>query len=96
MLLMVVLLHGSNAFTTKKRETSRRAFKTTSVTLDQEHVTASATASHHSHNPAAFGFAASVVPYEADLDDDIAVGYGTAIVSCVISLALGFGLGYGT
>eukprot|EP00538_Stauroneis_constricta_P001520 CAMPEP_0119549638 /NCGR_PEP_ID=MMETSP1352-20130426/3292_1 /TAXON_ID=265584 /ORGANISM="Stauroneis constricta, Strain CCMP1120" /LENGTH=121 /DNA_ID=CAMNT_0007595235 /DNA_START=290 /DNA_END=655 /DNA_ORIENTATION=- len=31
-----------------------------------------------------------------DVDDDVQIGYGTAIASCLLSIALGFGLGYGT
>ena len=33
---------------------------------------------------------------EEDEDDDELFSYGTALVSCVVSLALGFTLGYGT
>jgi hypothetical protein len=88
-MILLVFLHGSDAFTTKKRETARRAFKTPSVTKE-ETVTASS-------NTAAFAFAPYVVPYvHAEGEDDMAIGYGTAIASCVVSLALGFGLGYGT
>ena len=29
-------------------------------------------------------------------EEDVEIGYATAIISCAISLALGFGLGYGT
>ena len=33
---------------------------------------------------------------EDDDDDENLIGFGTALVSCFVSLALGFGLGYGT
>jgi hypothetical protein len=92
-MILLVFLHGADAFTTKKRETARRAFKTPSVTKE-ETVTPSA-----SSNSAAFAFAPYVVQYvhaEGSLEDDMAIGYGTAIASCIVSLALGFGLGYGT
>jgi hypothetical protein len=92
-LMLLVFLHGSDAFTTKKRETTRRAFKTPSVSKEGETVTASSASS----NSAAFAFAPYVVPYvHAVGEDDMAIGYGTALASCVVSLALGFGLGYGT
>jgi len=31
-----------------------------------------------------------------DLDDDLIIGFGTVVVSCAVSLVLGFSLGYGT
>ena len=31
-----------------------------------------------------------------DYDDEVVVGYTTAVISCALSLVLGFGLGYGT
>uniref|UniRef100_A0A7S1D6W9 Uncharacterized protein n=1 Tax=Cyclophora tenuis TaxID=216820 RepID=A0A7S1D6W9_CYCTE len=40
--------------------------------------------------------AAVAAQYEEDWDDDTVVGYGTGIVACVVSLALGFSLGYAT
>ncbi len=36
------------------------------------------------------------VPIQVEvLEDEIEIGYTTALVACVASLALGFGLGYG-
>lgn len=98
-MLLFVALNGATAFTAKKREPTRRAFKAaSSVTREETATVPSTPTSTTGSNTAAFVYVtqAPVVPYEGDLDDDIAVGYGTAIVSCVISLALGFGLGYGT
>lgn len=37
------------------------------------------------------------VKYETDdVDDEVVIGYATALISCVLSIAIGFGLGYGT
>jgi hypothetical protein len=54
------------------------------------------TAVHYSQQQAAA--AAYYAPAQDDyLDDDtMVIGYTTAIISCTLSLALGFGLGYGT
>mmetsp|Transcript_18351 Transcript_18351/g.42496 ORF Transcript_18351/g.42496 Transcript_18351/m.42496 type:complete len:124 (+) Transcript_18351:111-482(+) len=40
--------------------------------------------------------AALAAQNENDWDDDTVVGYGTGIVACFVSLALGFSLGYVT
>lgn len=40
--------------------------------------------------------AALAAQYDQDWDDESVVGYGTGIVACVVSLALGVGLGYAT
>jgi hypothetical protein len=32
----------------------------------------------------------------ADIDEGIIVGYGAGLVACVVSLAVGFAIGYGT
>lgn len=46
-----------------------------------------------SNSPSVYQSQQTVEEYE---DDDELFGYGTALFSCVLSLALGFTLGYGT
>jgi hypothetical protein len=96
--LLVLLLAAavSDAFTTKKRE-RHPAFKSAPVSMEEQTTSASATGSAggplfamppHSMAPA--------LMHPEDAEDELDIGYGTALVSCMLSLALGFGLGYGT
>ena len=44
-------------------------------------------------------FATAMAPFAAqaaDIDEGIIVGYGAGLVACVVSLAVGFAIGYGT
>ena len=69
------------AFSTKKHEPHRPAFRS----IAAEKMPAS--------TPFAVAPPMTDVPAEQVEDD---VSYSTAIIACTISLALGFGLGYGT
>jgi len=97
-ILLLGTLNNAVAFTTKKREPTRTAFKALNKKEDSPSSGSNTvTAATASGNAAALAFA----PYVAyDLsqeeDDEAVIGYGTAIISCALSLALGFGLGYGT
>lgn len=97
------------AFAPKKRETtpSRRAFMDSSS--PRSAAAAAATTSYcpdevcvsppfmkHATSYKDADAAALAAQYEEDWDDDTVVGYGTGIVACVVSLALGFSLGYVT
>ena len=90
------------AFTTKKIDprSPRAAFKASpSVTKDHKDDTAPAAPGNtpvfaFTHSPAAS--MAPSVQHEEYEDDDEIIGYGAAVVSCVISLALGYTLGYAT
>lgn len=44
-------------------------------------------------------FATAVAPFAAqaaDVDEGVIIGYGAGLVACVVSLAVGFAIGYGT
>ena len=42
-------------------------------------------------------FATSVAPLAANaVDEGVVIGYGAGLVACVVSLAVGFAIGYGT
>ena len=46
---------------------------------------------------AAFATAiAPVAAHAADVDEGTIIGYGAGLVACVVSLAVGFAIGYGT
>lgn len=42
-----------------------------------------------------YDYPSTFMPQE-EMEEDEVIGFGTAIVACVVSLALGFSLGYGT
>jgi hypothetical protein len=52
------------------------------------------------HNAAAVAaFATAMAPFAAhasDIDEGVVIGYGAGLVACVVSLAVGFAIGYGT
>eukprot|EP00586_Coscinodiscus_wailesii_P006211 CAMPEP_0172479420 /NCGR_PEP_ID=MMETSP1066-20121228/3979_1 /TAXON_ID=671091 /ORGANISM="Coscinodiscus wailesii, Strain CCMP2513" /LENGTH=110 /DNA_ID=CAMNT_0013239871 /DNA_START=84 /DNA_END=416 /DNA_ORIENTATION=+ len=44
-------------------------------------------------------FATALAPlaaHAADVDEGVIIGYGAGLVACVVSLAVGFAIGYGT
>lgn len=44
-------------------------------------------------------FATAMAPFAAqaaDIDEGTVIGYGAGLVACVVSLAVGFSIGYGT
>ena len=98
---MLLLSSGAAAFSTTKLDPrSRPSFKAApSVSTKEKDSTSPAPVPR---DTAAFGVsntaAASMAPalYAEEEDDEELIGYGTALISCVISLALGFTLGYGT
>lgn len=44
-------------------------------------------------------FATAIAPFAAqaaEIDEGVVIGYGAGLVACVVSLAVGFAIGYGT
>jgi hypothetical protein len=105
-LFLCLLLTGvSAAFAPKKREHAfkRQQEAQNPATKQQQDAIAAAAAAYCSEEscyPPPFAIAqaaASMAPaQQQDLDDDLVVGYGTGVLACVVSLALGFSLGYVT
>lgn len=56
--------------------------------------------SETNNNAAAIAaFATAMAPFAAnaaDIDEGVIIGYGAGLVACVVSLAVGFAIGYGT
>ena len=53
----------------------------------------------HKHAVAMTAFATALAPLAAnaaDIDEGVIIGYGAGLVACVVSLAVGFTIGYGT
>ena len=101
LVVLLAVLDTSFAYTAKKREQRRPAFNAASVTQHQKDAQSQSAPSTAS-NTAAFAFAPAVAytyssaHHDDSLDDEELIGYGTALFTCFLSLALGFGLGYGT
>ena len=52
-----------------------------------------------SNAAAVAAFATAMAPFAAqaaDVDEGVVIGYGAGLVACVVSLAVGFAIGYGT
>lgn len=105
--LAMVAMMNAEAFTaTKKREPTRPAFKsavagTASVASNvEQHEQQHQAPPTNREDPPVFAFKGqAMVPVQVEVvhaDDDFEIGYTTGLVACVVSLALGFGLGYGT
>ena len=53
----------------------------------------------HDNAAAIAAFATAMAPFAAhaaDIDEGVVIGYGAGLVACVVSLAVGFAIGYGT
>lgn len=51
----------------------------------------------HKKAVAMAAFATAVAPMAANaVDEGVVIGYGAGLVACVVSLAVGFAIGYGT
>jgi len=53
----------------------------------------------HKNAAAVAAFATAIAPiaaHAADIDEGTVIGYGAGLVACVVSLAVGFAIGYGT
>lgn len=96
LLLYVALAFGSaEGFTTKKKE-RRSHFSPNSPPREQHHEQ-----SFYAGDTTKFAFTpgtvqGQVMQYYEALEEEDDVSYGVALVSCMLSLAVGFGLGYGT
>lgn len=94
-LLLLCNLDGASAFTTKQSDRKRPTFSGTEAT---------ATAEVHSKRPQPPAFVGpshqqqQVAEYYSWLEDEeeMEISITTALVSCVLTMALGFGIGYGT
>ena len=88
----------AGAFTTKKRE-RRPAFKATSVTKennDEDSANVPCASCGQMFALLQYPMTPVAVQHYEDSEDELDIGYGTVLLSCMLSLALGFGLGYGT
>jgi len=89
----------TTAFTVPATVTvARPAFKTASLAMSK--MSEEAPVMKANPNAAALAaFATALAPLAAhatDIDEGVVIGYGAGLVACVVSLAVGFSIGYGT
>ena len=92
-LLFAALVACTSAFSTPSANT-RPAFKAPAVMPVAE-----AKVESNSNSAAVAAFATAMAPFAAhaaDVDEATVIGYGAGLVACVVSLAVGFSIGYGT
>lgn len=89
-LLFAAVVACASAFSTPSPKTS---FKSAAVVPKVE-------AQAENKNAAAIAaFATAMAPFAAqaaEVDEATVIGYGAGLVACVVSLAVGFSIGYGT
>lgn len=91
-LLFVALVASTSAFSTPSPKTSFKPAATAVVPKVE--------AKAENKNAAAIAaFATAMAPFAAqaaEVDEATVIGYGAGLVACVVSLAVGFSIGYGT
>ena len=111
LLLSLLLLQEATAFLTVQKRDRHVAFGTHSTAAapnqpassnnhqhdlhHPRHVPKFMAASHAGVNPLAMAQEQGFTPW-IDADDSVDLSYSTIIMACALSMALGFGLGYGT
>ena len=90
-LIFAAVVACASAFSTPSPKTT---FKASAVVPKVE-------AKPETHNNAAAiaAFATAMAPFAAhatEVDEATVIGYGAGLVACVVSLAVGFSIGYGT
>ena len=106
LLFLVLAVCECTAFTTKKRDNRRPTFKgapssPAAIEVIEEQPPQQLSAVADANTAAAgpmFAMPPTAMAHAATSleEDEEDIGYGVAVVSCFLSLALGFGLGYGT
>ena len=93
-LLLVAIIACASAFAPvapSTRSPSIRAVSPLAATKDSE------TPVKDQNAAAVAAFATAMAPLAANaVDEGVIIGYGAGLVACVVSLAVGFAIGYGT
>jgi hypothetical protein len=94
LILLAVFVACATAFAPVAQTTSRPAFKPMAVSKLPE----SESVRDHKQAAAIAAFATAIAPIAAAnaVDEGTIIGYGAGLVACVVSLAVGFAIGYGT
>ena len=93
-LLLVAIIACASAFApTNQMATVRQTKPLAAVPKESE------TSAKDQNAAAVAAFATAMAPFAAhaaDVDEGVVIGYGAGLVACVVSLAVGFAIGYGT
>jgi hypothetical protein len=97
LVVLVAAAFHASAFATKKREPTRPAFKAALANGNSAAPVQSEQEVAREEQFPVFAFAGqAMVPVQVvHYDDEAVIGYTTGLLACVVSLALGFSLGYG-
>ena len=94
---LFALAASAMAFAPPAAQVARPAFK---AALSMSQAPLEEAAAEVMPNKAAIAaFATAMAPFvanAADVDEGTIIGYGAGLVACVVSLAVGFSIGYGT
>ncbi|KAL3799803.1 hypothetical protein HJC23_010453 [Cyclotella cryptica] len=98
-LILAVIVATASAFAPIVAPTTRSPVKNAKAT-PLSMVPKDESSSQEKQNAAAIAaFATAMAPFAAhaaDIDEGVVIGYGAGLVACVVSLAVGFAIGYGT
>eukprot|EP00521_Asterionellopsis_glacialis_P002662 CAMPEP_0195257338 /NCGR_PEP_ID=MMETSP0706-20130129/6758_1 /TAXON_ID=33640 /ORGANISM="Asterionellopsis glacialis, Strain CCMP134" /LENGTH=105 /DNA_ID=CAMNT_0040310525 /DNA_START=119 /DNA_END=436 /DNA_ORIENTATION=+ len=94
--LLAVIVACANAFA--PQPVARPAFK--SLSMSKQALEEKTTVEANPNTAAVAAFATAMAPFaahaEGAVDEATVIGYGAGLVACVVSLAVGFSIGYGT
>lgn len=111
LMLALLSLVAVNCFTTQKKD-GRPAFQFSALPSKKKDTLQHSSHPHSQHNngggangsgssamfalPHSAAKALQAMQHPVENEDEVDVSFGVVMVSCVLSMALGFGLGYGT
>lgn len=96
---VAVLLAALVACTTAFAPVAQQAQNLVPLAMAPQEEAPLAEAATDSNAAALAAFATAMAPFAAqaaDVDEGTLIGYGAGLVACVVSLAVGFSIGYGT
>lgn len=100
--ILLALIVSASAFSPMPSTPQRSLVSTVGVSATLPHSSSSSTSGVadvlQEKKAAIAAFATAVAPIAAAnaVDESVVIGYGAGLVACVVSLAVGFAIGYGT
>lgn len=96
LILLAVVVAMASAFTPTVHQNSQVKVSSVKSALQAAKMPE---ADNNKNAAAMAAFATALAPFAAnaaDIDEGTIIGYGAGLVACVVSLAVGFAIGYGT
>jgi len=95
-IVIIAIVACASAFAPPSTSVTRPAFKT-AVAMTNTPEPSPVEKNNNAATIAAFATALAPLAANAqDVDEGVIIGYGAGLVACVVSLAVGFAIGYGT